>query len=161
MKRTAIIVVILCFLPGYLRASPCEGGVKLIGKVSDVLTHVGVAGAKVSAVGDDACETVITDDRGRFKLRLVSRIKSGESVRIRAEKTGYEVFDEIEGTSEVPLDILIRPQPLSNKPKPAPKQQQSGKDTAQTGPITQGPGSIAQIGGVGNTATIIGTIPDP
>lgn len=37
----------------------------------------------------------------------------------------------------------------------------AGQDGAAVGNITQGPGSIAQIGGIGNQATIIGTISPP
>jgi len=57
-----------------------------------------------------------------------------------------------------PTSPVSSPQKAPAKKLPtkrAPKdQQQSGKDSIQTGPITQGPGSIAQIGGTGNQASV-------
>jgi hypothetical protein len=46
------------------------------------------------------------------------------------------------------------------KPKPKDEHPQTGDSNIQTGPITQGPGSIAQVGGTNNQATIINESPD-
>jgi hypothetical protein len=115
MKYIAIVIAALWFYPVALPASSCENGLVLYGKISDSQTHIGVSGVTVSTAGDDACESAFTDNDGRFKLRLSPKIKSGQSIRIRAEKLGYDVFDQWEPVSDLPLEITISPKRPNGK----------------------------------------------
>jgi len=62
----------------------------------------------------------------------------------------------VEKITEKPVPVPCPAPPTESKraKNGTPSQQQAGKDNAQAGPVTQGPGSIAQIGGAQNQATV-------
>lgn len=115
MKYASIVVAMLFVLQASMYAASCDGGIVLLGRVLDARTHISVSGVTVSTVGDDACESAFTDDRGAFKLGLSPRIKYGQTIRVRAEKTGYDPFDQIEAVSELPLEVFIMPKQPGKK----------------------------------------------
>src|SRR5438309_5790054 len=61
--------------------------------------------------------------------------------------------DKIQG-KDSPQSVTAKPRRNAEKPATPPS-------APSVGSITQGPGSIAQVGGVGNQATIIGAVPPP
>jgi hypothetical protein len=69
-------------------------GVEIRGIVTDLATKNPVAGAEVTAVGSQARAPDATDATGRFDIVLLPEIKNGALIRIRVQKSGYNVHDE-------------------------------------------------------------------
>ena len=75
--------------------------------------------ARVSATGDQAQKTVVTDVDGRFILPLRSGIVPGDIVAIRVQKKGYRTYEEMmPAASSLPRRIHLVPVELPNKSKP-------------------------------------------
>ena len=66
----------------------------LPGVVTDSRTGAPVAGARVGLVGEQAAQDEWTDAKGNFILTLSSTVKSGQIVRLRVDKEGFETYDE-------------------------------------------------------------------
>jgi hypothetical protein len=91
-------------------AQVCAQGIKQSGVVSDKQSGAKIAGAIVSAAGGQATQEVVTDSNGLFILPLADGIKSGQTIRIRVQKTGYHTYDEQWPVSvEVFLQIGLEP----------------------------------------------------
>lgn len=91
-------------------AQVCAEGIKQSGVVSDKQSGAKIAGAIVSAAGGQATQEVVTDSNGLFILPLADGIKSGQTIRIRVQKTGYHTYDEQWPVSvEVFLQIGLEP----------------------------------------------------
>ncbi len=85
-------------------------GLKQVGIVFDEQSRARIAGANVSASGGQAIRDAITDAKGTFILPLAEGVKSGETIRIRVQKSGYNTYDEQWPVSaEVPLQISLVP----------------------------------------------------
>lgn len=109
MNRILLILLGVLAASCSLPAQTCNGLV-ISGFVSDSTSHDRIGGAAVSAVGETACDTARTDDRGYFKLSLLRNIEKGADIRIEVEKQGYKHYDEHMTVSiEHPLDIFLEP----------------------------------------------------
>ena len=116
----ALLLGLLAGCPS-LAAQSCDGLI-ISGYVSDVNTKARVAGATVSAVGDIACTSVRTDDKGFFQLQLLRTVAQGTSIRIAVAKTGYRPYDEHQVVPlDQPFDIYITASPSVRVKKTAPE----------------------------------------
>jgi len=137
MTRLLVVFCTLFLLQCSTRASSCQNGLKLYGKVSDAHSHLNVSGATVTTVGDDACEPAISDNSGLFILRLTDQKKNGDIVRVRTEKDGYDVFDQLCAVSPLTLEITLTPtNHEENKSNPHGKDPQMPRSSSSSPPIT-------------------------
>jgi hypothetical protein len=101
---------VLFFVIAAMNLQVCAEGIKQSGIVTDEQLRTRIAGANVSAAGGQAIRDAITDVKGTFILPLVEGVKSGDTIRIRVQKTGYLTYDEqVPVSVEVPLQISLVP----------------------------------------------------
>lgn len=78
------------------------------GLIVDSKTSKPVQGARVSVTGNLAAGDDITDDEGRFSLRLLKSVQAGQSLRIRVDHPDYEVRDtELAASAQTITTIKI------------------------------------------------------
>lgn len=89
------------------------------GTVIDKHSHEPVKSAEVSVVGNKANQDS-TDSEGSFILSFSEGVHEGDAVRIRVEKSGYDIYDEWTAvSSEIPLHIYLESARSRLKTKPA------------------------------------------
>lgn len=121
-----------------LVAQTCDGLV-IVGYVSDKDSHSRIRGASVSAVGETACETARTDNKGFFRLPLLPNVEKGADIRIEVDKQGYQHYDEhMIVSAEHPLDIVLEALPVAH-PRPAPRAQATPSEPASGSPALSAP----------------------
>jgi hypothetical protein len=116
MKRLAkVVLVIVTSLLGICGAQGTD--LTMSGVVTDSESHKSVAGATVNVVGNRANPS-LSDGDGSFILNFGSGTHEGDSVRIRVEKSGYEIFDRLVPVSSA-IPLQVRMERLSHGPPKA------------------------------------------
>ena len=90
-----------------------DKAITMSGVVTDSKSHLPVDGATVTVVGNKA-NPEITERDGVFILHFSAGVREGDAVRIRVEKTGYQVYQATKSVSStipllVPLEIIGPP----------------------------------------------------
>jgi len=88
--RTLLWLAMLAMSLHVMRAA---NSIILRGIVTDSQSRQPVTGATVSAVGSQARAPDTTDANGRFDIALRPDVESGDPVRVRVEKAGYQAYD--------------------------------------------------------------------
>ena len=92
----------------------------LHGTVTDDKSHLPVAGVRVSVVGGSAKHNDTTTVKGDFDLPLLAEVRPGQLIRLRAEKEGYDTYDEyVAASAEIHLQIPLVPRGKSSRGAPA------------------------------------------
>ena len=125
MKRAIILFIILSsFVSG--QQGP-EDTITLTGVVQDAVSRLPIADAKVTLPGIQASHEDYTDSKGVFTLVLSKSVKAGTVVRLKVEKTGYEIYEEkLSAATPLARPIFLTPASLQ-KGKPSAKSTSSRK----------------------------------
>ncbi len=143
MNLQRITIAILAITSSVCQTGGSEAALR--GFVVDARTNKPVSLAHISAPPNYATQDGMTDGNGYFRLPLASTIKSGDPIRIRVDKTGYEAYDEIITASAEATRIALTPQSRS-VPRPAP---------------TEPPGVLGVKGAFRATMTCVPQAPRP
>jgi hypothetical protein len=80
------------------------------GVVIDARSRLPIAGARVMSVGNAGVSPTTTDSKGTFILEFAEGVQEGSTVRIRVERAGYKLEEELQSLStKVPLQISLVP----------------------------------------------------
>lgn len=86
---------------------------------------------------------------------ISARASTLERERDAARSERDQIKNKVDAVENNPAKVVHVPTPAkTEKPKPAVEQHSQGDNSPNVGTITQGAGSIAQVGGAGNQATV-------
>jgi hypothetical protein len=133
MRTVAAVTLFALSLAFPLFVQAQVGNITMSGVVTDKQSHSSIQGATVTVVGGKA-NSANTDGEGLFILNFGPRAKEGEPIRIRIEKSGYQVYDAtVALSSSIPLQVPLvrarsRPPVKTNAPPARPAKVVTKKD---------------------------------